>query len=397
MSYSLLQAPGETMRLRLLFSFILSTGFFAHVSADSKPHNDLLPLVRFGTTARFLDDEAAFPFLWEFGDRISRINASLAFPICYGHNFKIGGEALNEQLNYNFPHKCQKRWVLQSAVAASYQSIFNFCGLKSLELSAQYSTAPNRKFHKFRVKKHKHDRDHRHHHDDHHRHQDHHRHDDHHRHKDHHDHNHDHHRHKDHHDHHRHKDHHDHHRHKEGAERAIAGSRAFAFSSELTTRPWNGAFLSAAALYDHVDYQFKFSDHKIIDGFGGTILLKQKLGCLLDLTLKTEFRVPYTYYEGRLQWGIVLHQVDMTLGLYGGHTVGKHGLPNSTVAGVEIGFDFGINNFSGISSAGLCKDRTNPYFAGFAGVDCQTFEWLATPVVYIPEVMARPEQRHFKK
>lgn len=405
------------MRLRLLSSFILSTGFFAQVCASDEPHNDLLPLARFETTMRFMDDEAALPVLWEFGNRVSRINASLAFPICYGHNFKIGGEALNEQLNYNFPHKRQKRWVLQSAVGASYQAIINFCCVKSLEFSAQYSTAPNRKLNTH-SKKHKRDRDHDHdddhhkhdrhhredrHHHDHDRHDDLHRHDDHHKHDGHHgdDHHKDDRHHRD--DHYKHDrrhhrdDRHHHEHHREHYKYRIAGSRAYAFSAGLTTLPWHGAFFNVAALYDHVDYQFKFSDHKSIDGLGGTILFKQEIGCLIDLTLKSEFRVPYTYYEARLQWGIPLYMYDMTIGLYGGHTVGKHGIPNSTVAGVEIGFDFALTNFSGISSAGLCKDNTNPYYAGFPGVDCQTLEWLATPAVYIPEVMARPEQRHFRK
>lgn len=365
------------MRLRLLYTFILSTGIFAQICAkdslsdEKKPHNDLFPLGRLELTPRFYDDEAAFPILYEFGDRQSRINASIGFPLCYGHNFKIGGEALNEQLIYNFPHKREKRWVLQSAVGASYQAILNFCGFRSLEISAQYSTAPNRKLHNFYKKRPKHEQQHHHHHDHHHRdrsHED---------------------------RHHEHHHHHEHHR--EGYHRSIAGSRAYAFSAGLTTLPWNGAFLSVAGLYDHVEYQFKFEDHKIVDGAGATVFFKQELCPCIDLVLKSEFRRPYDYYEGRLQWGLTLYWTDMTLGLYGGHTVGKHGLPNSTVAGVEIGFDFGLTNFSGSSSGGLCKDNSNPYYAGFAGQDPQTLQWLATPAVYIPEVMGLPEQRHFRK
>lgn len=392
------------MGVQLLFMFILSTSFFIQVCAD-EPHNDLLPLARLESTARFFDDEAAFPVLWEFGNRVSRINASLGFPLCYGHNFKFGGEALNEQLTYDFPHEREKRWVLQSAVGMTYQSILNFCGMRSLEISAQYSTAPNRQLHTFHKKKpdHHNHRHHGHNHHDHHNHPRHH-------------HSkacgncsahqgHQHHQHHHHQRDHEHADrlhdlrHHHHHRehHREGFKRSIAGSRAYAFSAALTTVPWNGAFLSASALYDHVDFQFKYSDHKIVDGLGGTIFYKQELCPCFDLVLKSEFRVPYTYYEGRLQWGLTFYSADMTLGLYGGHTVGRHGLPDSTVAGVEIGFDFGLTNFSGYSSGGLCKDNSNPYFAGFAGQDVQYLQWLATPAVYIPEVIARPEQRHFKK
>lgn len=360
------------MRQRLLYSLIVSTSICAQVCSNEKPHNDLLPLARLECAARFWDDEAAFPVLYEFGNRMSRINASVAFPICYGHNFKIGGEALNEQLTYEFPHKNEKRWVNQSAIGATYQAVFNYCGFRSLELSAQYSTAPNRKLHDFHKEKQEHG--HRHHsrkesdHDKQHRGRL-----------------------------HELRQHHRNQRHRDGYHRSIAGSKAYAFSAGFTSLAWNGACVSASALYDHVEYRFKFEDHKIVNGFGGTVFYKQELCPCIDFVVKGEFRKPYDYYEGRLQWDLFLDHFDMTFGLYGGHTIGKHGLPNSTVAGFEMGFDFGITNFSGSASSGLCSDNSNPYFGGFAGQNPQILHWTAAPAVYIPEVMALPEQRHFRK
>ncbi len=79
--------------------------------------------------------------------------------------------------------------------------------------------------------------------------------------------------------------------------------------------------------------------------------------------------------------------------LYGGWTRGKRGLPDITVAGVEVGFDYGISYYSGKSSVGVCGDSPYAGRESTWGENDYHLDWLSKPAVYIPEVLAISEQR----
>lgn len=309
-------------------------------SCRGQAHNDLLPLLRCEASPRFFEDEGAMLFLGEFGELQNRVNASIAFACADEHYLKFGGEVLNEQLTYSFPFKHGHRWMRQYAGAASYLMAFDLWGFRGLEIKGQISNVQRRNVNIYFPKG---DR----------------------------------------------KGHH--HDHEWVYQRAIAASKGYAASVGLEFSPYCWFSLKVAAVYDKVEYNLKYTHRKIVQGIGGTVSFEQQLSPTISVELKGELRKPYSYYEGRILWKTLLCDTDITLGAFGGHTVGKHRLPNSTVAGVEIGFDFGVNGFSGLSSVRLCDDSSS--HQGFLGQDIRYMKWLASPAVYVPEVLAISEQR----
>jgi hypothetical protein len=321
--------------------------------SSNNPRTDFYPLVRLESTSRFFDDEAAFLFVGELGEDLNRANATFGFLTSCGHHFKIGGEILNQNIKYKFPTKNDKGWVRQHAVGGVYQATFSGCEgiMKSVDVGAQYSEVSRYRIHDFYED-----------HDENHRHDDH--------------------------------DKHDHasHKNREIYNRTVAGSRAYAFSAGLATAPWQGAILTGAVVYDKVDYLLKFSKNKNVQGVGGTGYYEQQISFDTSVILKAEIRAPYNYFEGKLKWGTTFYYGDINLALYGGWTRGKKGLPDITVAGVEIGFDYGLSYYSNKSSVGVCGD--SPYAGRSTWGESEYYlDWLSKPAVYIPEVLAISEQR----
>ncbi len=317
-------------------------------SSNHHLRTDLYPILRLESTSRFFDDEAAFLFVGELGQKLNRVNATFGFLTSCGHHFKFGGEILNQEIKYFFPSANDKGWVRQYAAGGVYQTTFG-CGkfFKSFDIAGQYSDVSRYRIHDFYEDPKERDKD-------------------------------------------KHGEHH--HHHSDVFNRTIAGTRAYAFSVGLTVAPWYGALLTGAAVYDRVDYLLKFSKNRIVEGAGGTVNYEQRLFFDTNLVLKAELRAPYDYYEGKLQWGTTFYYGDVTLGLYGGWTKGKRGLPDTTVAGVEIDLDYALTNYSRKSSVGVCGD--SPYgFNATWGEDPYYMAWLAQPAVYIPQVLAISEQR----
>lgn len=341
----------------LFFTMVLSTQLqgkdnhkcplIENLKCHGGNQNDLIPILRVGVTPRFFEDTSAMTLLGEIGRSQNRLNATLGFPLCSDWNrFKISGEVLNQQLSYHFPYKSTKSWTRQYAAGGAYQLVLNCWGLKTLELGGQWSNAQGHQIHKFHFKR-------------------------------------------------------DYsrfsyrpaHYHEPTYHRRITSSNAYAFSAGLTIEPWFWATLSGAYVYDKVDYKNKFSRNKVVAGSGGTVFFQQLLSSCFSVVFKGEFRAPYNYYEGRLDWRTILCSTDVIIGVFGGHTQGRKCLPDSTVAGLELGFDFGLTNYSVSRSVGLCGNSSNKYNqSSCSGLDRHYLEWMATPAVYIPEVLAIGEQ-----
>lgn len=310
-------------------------------------NQDLIPILRVGITPRFFDDTSAFSLIGEVGRSHNRFNATLGFPLgSDSHRFKFGGEVLNQRLSYRFPYDNCKSWTRQYAAGGVYQFGFDWLGFKSLEIGGQWSNALGHDVHEYRRKR-CHDRFEN---------------------------------------------------HRENFFRPeyirrITSSDAYAFSAGLTLDPWFWATLSGAYVYDKVDYKYKCSRKKVVSGSGGTVFFRQRLSCDFSLAFKGEWRAPYDYYEGRADWRTILSGTDVIIGIFGGHTQGKRSLPNSTIAGLEIGFDFGLTDYSMSRSVGLCNDMSDRYCqSSFGGLDRHYLEWLAAPAVYLPQVLAVGEQ-----
>lgn len=337
---------GLTLTAPLQGNWEHSFPLYAPEKCHGSDHTDLIPILRLGMVPRFFADTAAMPILGEVGMGQNRINASFAFPLFCKSQFKFGGEMLNQNLSYHFPYDHAKAWSRQYAVGGVYRLELCLWGLKSLDIGGQWTTAQNHRIHKFHRKKHF--------------------------------------------------------CHSspeyiatygQRFERYIAGSKAYAFSAGLTIEPWFWATLGAAGVYDKVEYNRKYLCDKVVSGWGGNVFFEQRFTPEIALKFRGEFRRPYIYYEGSLAWRTTLASTDVIIGVYGGHTQGRYSLPSSTVAGIEIGFDFGVSSYSFSRSVGLCSDYIDPCKEPTLGCqDYQYLQWMATPAVYVPEVLAIAEQ-----
>lgn len=319
-------------------------------------NQDLIPVLRVGVIPRFFEDTTALSMLGEVGRAQNRFNATLGFPLCDESNrFKIGGEVLNQRLRYHFPYNSSKSWTRQYAAGGAYQLGFDYWGFKSLELGGQWSNAQGHDVHRYQKKNDCSCTDNF------------------------------------------------PEFHQQAYHRRITGSDAYAFSAGLTLEPWFWGTLRGAYVYDKVDYKFnhspqdKQSRKKVVAGSGGTIYFQQLLSPSFSVVFKGEWRAPYNYYEGRADWRTILCGTDVIIGVFGGHTQGRRSLPDSTIAGIELGFDFGWSNFSFSRSVGLCNDSSSRYCqSSFGGLGRNYLEWIASPAVYLPEVLAIGEQHPVK-
>lgn len=166
--------------------------------------------------------------------------------------------------------------------------------------------------------------------------------------------------------------------------RRIAGSNSGTAFIGTSLELWSCGFLSAAANYDYVQYDRRFQSGKTVQGWGGSVSFAQYIMDDISLRGTAEIRKPYNFYEGALVWTPHYWQGNMTFGFYGNYTMGKHGLPNVTTAGVIIGFAFG-----------QCQtgcDDTKPSPCNPMPVCCIS-DWVMKPAVYVPIVLGIPDER----
>ena len=158
--------------------------------------------------------------------------------------------------------------------------------------------------------------------------------------------------------------------------RHIDGSTAYGGEVNVEVIPWGCASLIIGLDYDGIVFHRKFDSRKYIAGFGGSLKLCQNISDTLSCNLKAEFRRPFNYFEANVQW---LPFPALSCGFFGSYTEGKSKLPNIGTAGIELNYAFSLGGF--------CQK----------GECCQISEWVATPAVCLPEVLAIAEERvcHF--
>jgi len=299
------------------------------------------------STTRLLYDEAALYLIGELGPKTNRVDGALSYEVCPGNGFKIAGGMLNQELKFFVPHFGKEYWVSQYYGGGAYQfNIGRYC-LDSIELAGGYSCAPSRDF-----KKNCHTKNEHHHSKKHNKR----------------------------------KRNHCHHRNDGHYHGRIDGSR-YAFGSiGATIIPCHSTMLWAAATYDHVIYDLKYCCQEILEGIGGAFRLTQRLTPCLIFDFSGQFRKPYDYYEGRLMYSEILNDCDVVIGAFAGRTNGHKGMPSSSVVGLEIGFDFGLTNYSSVRSISLCPKPCMPTTA----YSTESFKrWAGTPAFYIPQVIAK--------
>ncbi|HSX26411.1 MAG TPA: Ig domain-containing protein [Chlamydiales bacterium] len=184
------------------------------------------------------------------------------------------------------------------------------------------------------------------------------------------------------------------------ATRRIAGSDAGSCYFGTTVKLTNYAYLSADANYDYVNYHRHLQDRKVASGWGGSFGFVQCFSNDITLNFEAEFRRPFFFYEGILNWNRRFTNWDLNCGIYGNFTDGKEGLPNVIAGGFQIGFSFGgCDTPCCRTSSCDCQPCTAPIsLCNCQPVSCEDdcnrrlycdlASWVMTPAVYVPVVQA---------
>lgn len=158
----------------------------------------------------------------------------------------------------------------------------------------------------------------------------------------------------------------------------ISGSDAYALTVGGTMASFMNGLLYVYATYDNVEYKHKDHDAQKVDGIGAGFQLMQPISSCFDLVVKGDIRQPYNYIEGQLNWARNLGYGFRGAGIFASHVNGKSSLSDETRYGISISMAFG-------GGSGCCTsvNRCDPR-ARF----CNLCEWVATPAVYQPRVLA---------
>lgn len=318
----------------VLLQFICTSAVSAnpcHSHRTGRTENALVPDFRFDLDPKAITDRAAFSAFGEVGARNCRLNMTGGFLVEEVGCLKASWEYLHQRLGYRFRSGKHTHWMDQFAIGAGYQH--QICGewLSDLEFSGYYSYAPGRNPRKIRCVRH-----------------------------------------------------HGFVTEKTVIFRHIAGSTAYGVTLGGTFFPWCSASLRIECDYDHVRYRQKFHKDKIVSGYGGGFNLYQQLA-YFGLGLQADFRRPFNYFKGMLCWNDPIYCQGMNVNLFCSYTRGKSRLPNSTVAGVEITYDLG--------GPPLIRSKCVPGIPPSQCCDPRLACWIAKTAVYLPQVLAIPEDR----
>lgn len=328
--------------LKFIFNFtLLIILFFAtRLDADlsvsdcdhktNRTQNEFIPDFSFGLTPRALTENSAVTFLAEAGRRNFRFNGTYGLLLGFKNRLKISGEYLQQKLGYNFSSGNAKRWMHQYAVGAVYRHDFCFSLLNGIELGGYYSFAPGKHLRKNTCS----DR---------------------------------------------------------SIFRHIAGSSGYGFLAGTVFTLWPSSILRVDLDYDIVNYHRKFKSNKHVSGFGGSFNLYQPLFYNLALDLTGEFKRPYNYYKALLAWNAPSRN-GLSIGIFGSHTRGKSHLPSNTIVGLELDYIFGGNRCSDYCETSCPQECYSPSTCCEQKL-CLLKAWVASPAVYIPQVLAIADER----
>lgn len=157
----------------------------------------------------------------------------------------------------------------------------------------------------------------------------------------------------------------------------VAGSNASGFSPGIRVQPWWGTEALVKLNYDRVHYNTHNNVSPNVRGFGGTLYLNQHLTNHLVLEGLAANRKPFNFYQAAIAWRDSPCDNAWTLKLGSSYTQGKNTLPSSYNLGVT--FDYFLD--------------VVPEFRNNAHIKEQFLHWMATPAVYMPEVLAIPDDQ----
>lgn len=161
-------------------------------------------------------------------------------------------------------------------------------------------------------------------------------------------------------------------------ERRIAGSNAGGLSPGVSIQPWLGGRAGAQLNYDKVHYDTRWKNHDAI-GFGGTVFFDQAVTNNVNINLLAAVRKPFNNYQAGINWINIPYFFGATaVGIEGAYTAGKTALPSTYNASVTFDYFMDRNITPGGANRQIVRD-----FLAYTG----------TPAVYLPEVLAVPDER----
>lgn len=232
------------------------------------------------TSGTAAGDWGAIAFFGELAPRNFRGSGTYGIYFTPTQRFKVSGEYLTQELNFNFISGHSKKWASQAAVGVEYQYLLDNNRFQSIELGTAYSHAFARHLSKGK---------------------------------------------------------------NAGGSfnREIMGANGSLSFLGTTAQLWSCSFLSAAIDYDWVSFDRKHRHNKLSNGFGGSLDFVQQFANDFFLNLGAEFRQPFNSYQGLLNWNHRFSTVGLDLGIFGNLTEGHDGVRDLRTVGVRIGITFG--------------------------------------------------------
>lgn len=327
----------------LRFALILAGTLLLHDAAYStnipntdNPESFLGPTLNVRFTNRLVEDKA-YSLAGEAGPRNIRLGATYAWKLTNCQRFKASAEYLWQNITYAFYSGNSNQWVNQGAVGLAYQLDLSANYMRpQFDISAYGSHAPSRAAIS----------------------------------------------------------------NVEGSTvtpqgvpviftdiRRIAGSNAAGISPALAVYPWQGSRVSAALNYDKVHYNTKYQiNNEDAVGFGGTVEFSQALTDHLGLGLSAAIRKPFNFYTANFTFARVPFLGAWTIGVFGNYNDGKNTLPDTYNVGINADY------FLDQSRDDVClPGMKGSSFSSDEMVMDKMLVFAATPAVYMPQVLAVPD------
>lgn len=324
-------------KLLFLFLFLTSTLLAEDPTCShtlGRTYNDFIPTLKMQWCPAPVGwDCCAYSLIGEVGNKNYRANGTFGIDLGNCGLGKVSAEFLRQRTKYNFSSGQTHHWRDQYAVGGGWSKRLNaFSFIRSIDFSGYWSSCPSHKMDPFTC--------------------------------------------------------------DSGVTliRKIAGSTASEGVVGLSGCLWHTSYYQVRAIYDRVIYHRTQQPRLLVDGFGPGVTFYQELPWNFELEVEAEFRRPFTYYSGLLNWHEPCCLKGMLIGLFATHTQGKKGLPNSTCAGIQISYIFRGEGFG----AEICGWQFG------CGNDCRSYAYDPTltnyvikPAVYVPAIQAIANQSSF--
>jgi len=172
--------------------------------------------------------------------------------------------------------------------------------------------------------------------------------------------------------------------------RRVAGSNAGGISPYYALGFWQGSRLTVALNYDKVYYNTKYAvNDEDTAGFGATLEFSQVFGRYLAAGFMAAVRQPFNNYDINLTFTRLPYLDAWTIGLFGDYVVGKNTMPNTYDIGITANYYLDQSRDDSICNNGsYCRQGRSRAF-----VNDKMLAAAAVPAVYMPQVLAIPDNR----